>query len=60
MLTGNLITVLFNENGGFARASMARTCNYTLELPATYQTLPEFRPEMNGILESSVWVMDVL
>lgn len=60
VLTGTPITVLFNECDGFTRAPTARTCNYTLELSGTYQTFPEFRTEMNGVLESSVWVMDIV
>ncbi len=39
------IQVTFNVLTGLGRRPIAHTCNYTLELPATYQSYQEFVQE---------------
>ena len=44
---------------GFERRPIAHTCEPSLELPSTYRNFPEFRQEMNNILDSEFWEMDI-
>ena len=41
----------------FARTIEGRTCGRVLLVPASYNSLSEFREEFDNILESNVWVM---
>ncbi|XP_060907364.1 uncharacterized protein LOC132984496 [Labrus mixtus] len=60
LFTGKSITVTFSQLQGFQRRPVAHTCGCFLELPVSYDSYPEFRHEMNKVLESSVWVMDII
>ena len=44
---------------GLARRPIAHTCGRVLELALTYENFPEFRCEMNAVLASNIWVMDI-
>ncbi len=54
------ITVTFNTLQGLARRPISHTCSSILELPSTYQSLPEFVAEFEAILAdaSYSWSMD--
>ena len=55
------VTVAFVvEASQLQRAPCAHTCGCTLELPYSYLTFQEFRQEFTNVLESKVWVMDVV
>jgi len=43
-----------------ARAPVAHTCSGVLELPSKYEYFADFRKELNSILASNIWVMDIL
>lgn len=60
VFTGKSITVSFTQIQGFQRRPVAHTCGCYLELPVSYESYPDFRHEMNKVLESNVWVMDIL
>ena len=53
------ISVSFTCLDGFERRPVAHTCAPSLELPSTYRNFPEFRQEMNSILDSEFWEMDI-
>jgi hypothetical protein len=44
----------------FARVPVAHTCGCVLDLPTTYANFMEFRKEFCSILESGVWIMDIV
>lgn len=60
LFIGKNITVSFNQVQGFQRRPVAHTCGCYLELSVSYDSYPDFRNEMNRILESNVWVMDIV
>ena len=53
------IKVSFTDLDGAARRPVAHTCGSVLELPATYQSFPQFRQEMNNIFSSQYWDIDI-
>lgn len=60
LFIGKNITVSFTQIQGFQRRPVAHTCGCYLELPVSYDSYPDFRNEMNRVLESNVWVMDIV
>lgn len=54
------ITVTFTKTDGFARVPVAHTWSGLLQLPSTHENFVTFRNEMNNILISNVWVMDIV
>ncbi|XP_034082402.1 uncharacterized protein LOC117552848 [Gymnodraco acuticeps] len=60
LFTGKSITVSFTQLQGFQRRPVAHTCGCYLELPVSYDHYPDFRNEMNKVLDSNVWVMDIV
>lgn len=53
------IKVHFTNLHGIERRPIAHICGALLELPTTYQSFPEFREEMNNILSSEFWEIDI-
>nr|XP_020512189.1 uncharacterized protein LOC110001097 isoform X4 [Labrus bergylta] len=53
------IEVLFTPLEGLARRPVAHTCGPVLELPSTYNFYPELRVEMENILASNSFTMDI-
>lgn len=53
------IEVIFTPLEGLARRPIAHTCGPTLELPSTYNSYPELRAEMEAILYSNSYAMDI-
>ncbi|XP_022178992.1 uncharacterized protein LOC111039706 [Myzus persicae] len=60
VITHNYIKVEFTNVVGLARAPVAHTCSGVLELPSKYEYFADFRKELNSILASNIWVMDIL
>ncbi len=60
LFIGKIITVDFTDLKGFERRPVAHTCGCFLRLSVHYDNYPDFRSEMNKILESNVWVMDIV
>ncbi|XP_057689288.1 uncharacterized protein LOC130920718 isoform X2 [Corythoichthys intestinalis] len=54
------IIISFSKVEGFQRRPVAHTCGCVLELSIHYDSLPDFSAEMNRVLESNVWVMDIV
>ncbi len=55
----DMIRVDFTNLDGFERRPIAHICGAILELPASYNSFPEFREEMNNILTSEFWDIDI-
>ncbi|XP_073727002.1 uncharacterized protein [Misgurnus anguillicaudatus] len=60
LLNGNRITVNFIETSDFQCRPQAHTCGCYLMLPLNYQNYPDLRSDFNAVLNSSVWVMDIV
>ena len=53
------IEVILTSLEGLARRQIAHTCGPTLELPSTYNSYPELRAEIESILSSNFYTMDI-
>ena len=60
LLITKKISVAFVSISGLARRPVSHTCTSLLELPRSYDSFPQFRTEFMGILESNIWVMDII
>lgn len=60
VLFGSHITVNFIETTDFQCRPQASTCGCFLNLPVNYSNYPDLRSDFNAILNSSVWVMDII
>lgn len=58
VLCTSTIAVSFNLMEGAGRRVVSHTCGLILDLPCTYASFPEFREEMNCILNAGVWDID--
>lgn len=56
----NDIKITFNSLSGLRRVPVAHTCTGILELSDTYESYLAFRSEFNQILDSKIWVMDII
>lgn len=54
------IMVTFANVTGIQRTPVAHTCSGLLQLPSTYDDYVDFRSEMNSVLNSNIWVMDII
>ncbi|XP_054914357.1 uncharacterized protein LOC129378094 [Poeciliopsis prolifica] len=54
------ILIDFTKIQGFLRRPVAHTCSCVLELSIYYDSYPDFSAEMNKVLDSNVWVMDII
>ena len=53
------IEIIFTCLDGFERHPMAHTCGPSLELLSTYEKFAEFRQEINSIINSEFWEMNI-
>lgn len=58
LITDRKISLQFKNCTGMQRTPVAHTCSGILEIDLTYDNFPEFRSEMNSVLNSNIWVMD--
>lgn len=54
------ILLTFTNTEGFHRMPVSHTCSGVLELSLNYDNFIDFRSEMNSILDTNIWVMDVV
>ena len=54
------IYVEFEEMSEFSRRPIGHRCGKILHIAASYDNFPDFRSEFNAVLESNVWVMDIV
>lgn len=60
LFLGKTIIINFTQIQGFQRRPVAHTCGCVLELSVFYDSYPDFRSEINKVLECNVWVMDII
>ena len=60
LLVSGHIMVEFAVQSSFTRRPIAHTCGMVLKLSDSYDHFPDFRSEFNSILESNIWIMDIL
>ncbi|KAJ8950052.1 hypothetical protein NQ314_008058 [Rhamnusium bicolor] len=61
IIIGKRITVSFVETTDlFSRTPVAHTCNCSIALPYNYESYLDFRNEFQSILNSNIWVMDII
>ncbi|XP_056283226.1 uncharacterized protein LOC130201972 [Pseudoliparis swirei] len=60
LFLGKDIIIDFTLIQGFQRRPVAHTCGCVLKLSVHYDSSPDFSSEMNKVLESNVWVMDII
>ena len=53
------LRVSFVNLDGLARRPVAHTCGCVFELTVTYESFPQFREEMNNVLNSRYWDIDI-
>ena len=54
------IEVIFTALEGLLRRPVAHTCGSVLELPYTYNSYPELRVEVENVLMSNYYTMDIV
>lgn len=61
IIIGKRIGISFVQTiSSFSRTPVAHTCGCSLILPSNYESYPDFRNEFQCILNSNVWVMDIV
>lgn len=60
LVTTVSIFVEFQEMSDFTRRPIGHTCGNILEIAESYENFPDFRSEFNAVLESNIWVMDIV
>lgn len=61
LILGKTITIYFTNLQGFKRRPVAHTYGCFLELSVNYDSYPDLNEsEMNKVLESNVWIMDIV
>lgn len=55
-----IISVHFEDIPSFSRRPIAHTCGRVLHLSKNYENYPDFRAEFNAILDSNIWVMEIV
>lgn len=54
------IYVEFEQMTEFTRRPIGHTCGKILHIADSYENFPDFRSEFNAVLESNLWVMDIV
>lgn len=54
------IKVAFTDTTGINRLPIAHTCSGLLQLSTTYENFVTLRSELNSILNSNIWIMDII
>lgn len=62
LITCSHIHIEFSSLTGIERRPIAHTCNNILELPLSYakESFRVFKLELNNVLKSNVWCMDIV
>lgn len=60
LLVTDSILVEFQEMTNFTQRSVGHTCGKVLQIADNYENFPDFHSEFNAVLESNVWVMDIV
>lgn len=60
LVVAESIHVQFTVQTDFTRRPIGHTCGMVLELSDSYDNFPQFRAEFNCVLDSNIWVMDIV
>nr|XP_023670815.1 uncharacterized protein LOC111845548 [Paramormyrops kingsleyae] len=60
LIVADSIYVEFKEMTDFTRRPVGHTCGKILLVAESYENFPDFRSEFNAVLESNVWIMDIV
>ncbi|KAK1899245.1 Interferon-induced GTP-binding protein Mx [Dissostichus eleginoides] len=60
LIVTDSIYVGFEKMTEFTRTPIAHTCGNNLHIADSYENFPDLRSEFNAVLESNVWVMDIV
>jgi len=60
LVVSEAIHVQFTVQTDFTRRPIRHTCGMVLELSDSYDNFPQFRAEFNCVLDSNIWVMDIV
>ncbi|XP_053734436.1 uncharacterized protein LOC128766904 [Synchiropus splendidus] len=60
LVVTDTILVEFQEMTEFTRRPVGHTCGKVLHIAESYENFPDFRSEFNAVLESNVWMMDIV
>ena len=60
LIVTDSIYVEFEEMTEFTRRPVGHTCGKILHIADSYENFPDLRSEFNAVLESNVWVMDIV
>lgn len=60
LVVRDVIKVVFTVQTNSERRPIGHTCGMLLKLYGSYDNFPDLRSEFNSILESNVWVMDIV
>nr|XP_020466749.1 uncharacterized protein LOC109966335 isoform X2 [Monopterus albus]XP_020466750.1 uncharacterized protein LOC109966335 isoform X2 [Monopterus albus] len=60
LIVTDSIYVEFKEMPEFERRPIGHTCGKILQIAESYDNFPDFRSEFNAVLESNVWIMDIV
>lgn len=60
IVSDRILSVEFAVMSDFTRRPIGRTCGMFLQLCENYENFPDFRAEFNAVLESNIWVMDIV
>ncbi|ROL43003.1 hypothetical protein DPX16_5556 [Anabarilius grahami] len=60
LIVSDCISVEFAKMSDFTRRPIGRTCGMFLHLCENYDNFPDFRSEFNDVLESNIWIMDIV
>ncbi|XP_061152004.1 uncharacterized protein LOC133166039 [Syngnathus typhle] len=60
LIVTDTILVEFQQMTEFSRRPVGHTCGKVLYIADSYENFPDFRSEFNAVLESNIWVMDIV
>lgn len=60
LVVAEAIHIQFTVQTDFTRRPIGHTCGMVLELSDSYDNFPQFRAEFNCVLDSNIWVMDIV
>ncbi|KAG2470267.1 CHD4 protein, partial [Polypterus senegalus] len=60
LIVSENITVAFVPMPSFTRQPIGRTCGMIPQLSDSYDNIPDFHAEFNDVLESNIWVMNIV
>ncbi|KAM4698703.1 uncharacterized protein WCC33_014236 [Rhinophrynus dorsalis] len=60
LIVTDRITLYFENMTHFSRRPIGRTCSMILQISDDYDNFPDFRAEFNAVLDTNIWVMEIV